>query len=74
MRECGVRSSATLFGNLGDFARDRLGFFTRCARDYGDVVGMCLATYRAYFFVHPDAVEQILVTQNQNFIKHRACA
>jgi cytochrome P450 len=61
-----------LFGNLGDFARDRLGFFQRCARDYGDVVRMRLATYRAYYFNHPDAIEQILVTQNHHFIKHRA--
>jgi cytochrome P450 len=61
-----------LFGNLRDFARDRLGFFTRCVRDHGDVVSMRLATYRAYYFNHPDAIEQVLVTQNHNFIKHRA--
>jgi cytochrome P450 len=61
-----------LFGSLRDFARDRLGFFTHCAREYGDVVSLRLATYRAYCFYHPDAIEEILVTQNQNFIKHRA--
>ena len=25
-------------GNLPDYARDQLGFLTRCAREYGDVV------------------------------------
>jgi cytochrome P450 len=57
-------------GNLPEFRRDRLALFTRCARDFGEVVGVRLGPIRAAVLSHPDAIEEVLVTQSRNFIKH----
>lgn len=59
-------------GNVADFRRDRLGFLTDCARTYGDYVSMRLGPYRIMIVNHPDAIEDVLVTQNRRFIKHFA--
>jgi cytochrome P450 len=61
-----------LTGNLREFRRDRLGLFTRCARDHGDAVAVRLGPIRGAVLSHPDAIEQVLVTQSRNFIKHFA--
>src|SRR5262245_29327631 len=58
-----------LLGNLPDFRKDMLGFFTRTARDVGDVVTMKLGTRRPFLISHPDFVEQVLVTENRKFGK-----
>src|SRR4051812_24236874 len=60
-----------LLGSLGDYARDTLGFMTRCARDYGDVVRIRLGSMTCYLFNHPDQIEEVLRTQSQHFIKDR---
>jgi cytochrome P450 len=60
-----------LLGNLPDFARDLLGFFTACAREHGDVVSLRLGRWRGVLVSHPDLVEQVLVTRNRDFQKHR---
>ncbi|MCI0530261.1 MAG: cytochrome P450, partial [Nitrospira sp.] len=59
-----------LIGNLPEFAEDLLGFFTQCAREYGDIVSLRLANWRAYLLNHPDYIEYVLVTNPRNFIKH----
>jgi cytochrome P450 len=59
------------FGNLPDMAGDVLGFFTRCSREYGDVVGLRLVSWPAVLLNHPDYSEYIFVKNHQNFIKHR---
>lgn len=59
-----------LLGNLPEFGTDVLGFFTSAARTYGDVAYMRLAGRPAYLLSHPDHIEQVLVGQHQNFIKH----
>jgi cytochrome P450 len=59
-----------LLGNLRDFRRDRLDLFTRCARDHGPVVAVRLGVVPGIVLSHPDAIEQVLVTQSRNFIKH----
>src|SRR5215471_11194579 len=58
-----------LLGNLPEFRRDMLGFFTRCARDYGDFVALKLGPRRVHLASHPDFVEQVLVTENRKFGK-----
>jgi cytochrome P450 len=58
-------------GSLPDLGRDVLGFFTQCARHYGDVVSFRLAAWPAMLLNHPDLVEYVLVKNHQNFIKHR---
>ncbi len=60
-----------LLGDLPEFSQDMLGFFTRCARDYGDVVRLRLATRTAFLVNHPAHIETVLVRQHERFIKHR---
>src|SRR3954451_13479488 len=58
-------------GNLAEFRADRLAFFTRCAREYGDIVPLRLARYRCILLSRPDLVEQVLVQPpTAPFIKH----
>jgi cytochrome P450 len=61
-----------LTGNLPQFARDRLGFLTDCARRYGDCVALRLGPKRILLLSHPDLIEEVLVTQNRRFRKHFA--
>lgn len=58
-------------GNLLDYTRDHLGFLTRCAREYGDVVGLRFVNVPVYLLSHPDHIEYVLVKNNRNFIKSR---
>ncbi|MFC1459404.1 cytochrome P450, partial [Microvirga arabica] len=60
-----------LLGSLPDLGRDVLGFFTQCARQYGDIVSFRLAAWPAMLLNHPDLVENVLVKNHQNFVKHR---
>ena len=60
-----------LFGNLFDYSRDPLGFLSRCARKYGDVVRLRFPGPPAYLLSNPDHIEQVLVRNNRNFIKDR---
>src|SRR3954454_15362064 len=58
-------------GNLAEFRADRLAFFTRCAREYGDIVPLRLARYHCILLSRPDLVEQLLVqAPTAPFIKH----
>ncbi|HLJ11220.1 MAG TPA: cytochrome P450, partial [Planctomycetaceae bacterium] len=59
-----------LLGSLREFRRDMLAFYARIARDYGDIVGFRLGPRRFVLLNHPDFIEQVLVTENRNFIKH----
>ena len=58
-------------GNLPEYARDQLGFLTRCAREYGDVVRLRFFNVRLLLLNHPDHIERVLVRDNRNFIKDR---
>ncbi len=59
-------------GNLPEFKRDRLGFLSKSAREYGDCVSIRLGPRRMMIVNHPDQVEEVLVTKNRLFIKHFA--
>jgi len=59
-----------LTGSLAEFRADRLAFFTRCAREYGDVVSFRLLGRPVLLLNRPDLVEQVLVTHAKNFVKH----
>ncbi len=58
-----------LLGNLPEFRRDMLGFFTRTAHEYGDVVRMRFGPRLVHLISHPDFVEQILVSEHRKFGK-----
>jgi cytochrome P450 len=60
-----------LVGNLPEFGRDPLRFLTSCAREYGDIVGIRLASWPAWLLNHPDLAEELFITHNRSFIKHR---
>ena len=57
------------FGSAGDFRRDQLGFYVSCARQYGDFVQTRMGPYRIFMVFHPDAIEELLVARNRDFIK-----
>ena len=59
-----------LTGHLPDIRRDMLGFFTRLAREHGDVAAFRMGPRPAVLISHPDAIEEVLLTQNRNFTKH----
>jgi cytochrome P450 len=60
-----------LLGSLREFRRDQLGFYTRCAREHGDVVPVRLGPTRGLLIYHPDAIEDVLVTRSRDFTKTR---
>jgi cytochrome P450 len=59
-----------LTGNLAEFRKDRLAFFIRCAKEYGDIVPLRIMRYRVLLLSRPDLIEDVLVTQSKNFVKH----
>ena len=54
------------------FQRDPLDFLTRNTREFGDVVHFSLGSRRMYFFNRPEYVAEILVTQQDAFMKGQA--
>lgn len=59
-----------LLGSLPEMGRDTLGFFTACARDYGDVVPIRLGTWPTLLLSNPADIEQVLVRNHENFVKN----
>ena len=59
-------------GHLFYFRRDPLKFFTRLAREYGDVVQFRAGPQRVFLLNHPDYVRDLLVTHHGRFHKGRA--
>ena len=58
-------------GSVIELRRDLLGFMSRAARDYGDVVSFRLFHVRVCLLSDPDAIEQVLVRNYGRFIKSR---
>lgn len=61
-----------LRGHLAEFGRDRLGFFSRLARDFGPVVSFRLGFRPCLLFSEPHDIEAILVSGSRHFRKHFA--
>ena len=61
-----------LFGSLSDWRADILGFYTRMAREHGDIVGLRILNRRFALVSHPDGIEEVLATRNRHFIKNFA--
>jgi cytochrome P450 len=53
-----------------EYRRDSLAFYVRCARKYGDVFTIRFGHLQAVVLTHPDFIEQVLIGQNRNFVKH----
>jgi cytochrome P450 len=61
-----------LLGALPRLRTDMLGFFEQCFREHGDAAYFRVANRRSMLLSHPDAIEQVLVTENRRFIKNYA--
>jgi cytochrome P450 len=57
------------FGSGAHFRRDQLGFYEACAREYGDFVQTRMGPFRILLIYHPDAIEELLIARNRDFIK-----
>lgn len=57
-----------LVGHAPAFVRDKLGFLSRCAAEYGDVVKLDIGG-RTYLVTHPDDVKHVLVSASDNYEK-----
>lgn len=55
--------------NFFAFRRDRIGFLTRLAREYGDIVHFRVGRQRIFLLNHPEAIKEVLVTHQHNFKK-----
>ena len=64
--------SPPIVGNLYAFRSDPLGFLTKAAHEYGDLVYFRVMGQHMHLVNHPDYVREILVTNQSNFIKSRA--
>src|SRR5262249_12375038 len=56
---------------FGERRRDPFVFFSKLARDYGDVCGLKLLNFRTLFINHPDDIEKMLVDDARKFEKGR---
>jgi cytochrome P450 len=54
-----------------EYARDPLGFLSRCVREYGDVVELRFMGQPIYLLADPGLIEYVLVENNRNFTKTR---
>jgi cytochrome P450 len=61
-----------IIGNLRPFRANTLAFISKAAREYGDLVYFRVVQQNLYLVSHPDYVREILVTNQNNFVKSRA--
>jgi cytochrome P450 len=59
------------FGFLRVMQRDPIPFFTRLAREHGDIAQFHVGPQRIVLVNHPDLVRELLVTQHRSFHKSR---
>jgi cytochrome P450 len=71
VRPPGPKSIAPLLGVLPKFRKNPNGYLLSVAREFGDVAYMRLGPQHAYVVSHPDAIRDILVTNQSNFTKSR---
>jgi cytochrome P450 len=57
--------------SLGPLNDNPLKYFTRLARDYGDVAGIRVLNFGTIFINHPDTIEEVLVTNARKYTKGR---
>jgi cytochrome P450 len=67
-RPPGPRRKFPLSGLLA-YRRGPLPFFQNLAQQYGDISYFKLGPQEAFFLNHPDLIKDVLVTNNENFMK-----
>jgi cytochrome P450 len=55
--------------SFGPLNANPLEYFTKLARDYGDVAGMRVLNFKSIFINHPDAIEEVLVSNARKYTK-----
>lgn len=58
-----------VIGHLPEINHDPIGFFSDCARQYGNIFRWNFGPFPAYAVNHPSLIETILVTQVHQFAK-----
>src|ERR1700752_2839452 len=57
--------------SLGPLNNKPLEYFSRIARDYGDIAGLRVLNFKTIFINHPDLIEEVLVINARRSIKGR---
>jgi cytochrome P450 len=57
--------------SLGPLNDTPLEYFTKLAREYGDVAGIRILNFKTIFINHPDTIEEALVTNARKYTKGR---
>ena len=57
-----------LLGHLPDFLRDKLGFLSCCAAEYGDVVKLKIGE-PTFMLNNPEDIKHLLVLNPDNYVK-----
>jgi cytochrome P450 len=57
--------------SLAPLSASPLEYFSRIARDYGDVAGLRILNFKTLFVNHPDTIEEVLVTHARKYTKGR---
>ena len=60
-----------MLGNVLEPRGDAIGYFTKCLREYGDVVFLRFLGVPMCLVNRPELIETVLVTQNNNFEKSK---
>jgi cytochrome P450 len=55
--------------SLGPLNNNPLEYFTRIAREYGDIAGLRVLNFKTIFINHPDLIEEVLVTNARKYSK-----
>ena len=56
---------------FGPLNNNPLEYFTKVAREYGDIAGMRVLNFKTIFINHPDLIEEVLVTNARKYSKGR---
>ena len=57
--------------SFGPLNENPLDYFTRLAREYGDIAGIRVVNFGTIFVNHPDTIEEVLVANARKYIKGR---
>src|SRR6266700_2966861 len=55
--------------SLGPLNNNPLEYFTKIAREFGDIAGLRILNFKTIFINHPDLIEEVLVTNARKYSK-----
>src|SRR5579863_819861 len=70
-RPPGPKNTRPWLGVLPHFRKDPANYLLKTAREFGDLAYMRLGPQHAFVVSHPDAIRDVLVTNQGNFTKSR---